>query len=112
MPERCGTCVSLMLHLMRFPQRTSTIVIPSKRWSYRDETMVNWRIKYVVEDVDRHGNVRIYFRRPGYKKIRLRGPPGSEEFQIAYAAALEKTQSGEAARKPCRLNVDRWAGFA
>jgi site-specific recombinase XerD len=61
--------------------------------------MVNWRIKYIVEDVDRHGNVRIYFRRPGYKKIRLRGAPGSEEFQTAYSAALDNSQSGGSARK-------------
>lgn len=55
--------------------------------------MVNLRLKYVVEDVDRHGDVRIYFRRPGFAKIRLRGLPGSEEFQTAYAAALAKVKS-------------------
>jgi hypothetical protein len=53
--------------------------------------MVTLRLKYVVEDVDRQGNVRIYFRRPGFPKIRLRGLPGSHEFQEAYAAALAKT---------------------
>ena len=34
---------------------------------------MNFRLKYVVEDTDRHGNVRLYFRRGG-QKIRLRGP--------------------------------------
>ena len=53
--------------------------------------MVSLRLKYVVEDVDRHGNVRIYFRRLGFPKIRLHGLPGSEEFQSAYASALAKT---------------------
>ena len=46
------------------------------------------RLKYVVEDVDRHGNVRAYFRRKGCPKIRLLGLPGSEEFMTAYKAAL------------------------
>ena len=61
--------------------------------------MVSLRLKYVVEDVDRHGNVRIYFRRLGFPKFRLHGLPASEEFQAAYAAALAKTQAGEAPRK-------------
>ncbi len=61
--------------------------------------MVNLRLKHVVEDVDRHGNVRINFRRLGFPKIRLHGLPGSEEFQSAYASALAKTQAGEAPRK-------------
>ena len=46
------------------------------------------RLDYVTRDKDRHGNVRYYFRRPGKKKLRLRGQPGSEEFMAAYAAAL------------------------
>lgn len=45
------------------------------------------KLKYVVQDTDRHGNVRIYFRRNG-KKIRLRGPLGSPEFLADYQAAL------------------------
>jgi len=53
------------------------------------------RLDYVTRDKDRHGNVRYYFRRPGKKKIRLRGQPGSDEFMAAYAAALagEKGQA-------------------
>ncbi len=62
--------------------------------------MVDLRLKYVVEDVDRHGNVRIYFRRSGFSKFRLRGLPGSEEFQAAYAAALARTEAGA---KFCKL---------
>ncbi|MDR4307674.1 tyrosine-type recombinase/integrase [Chelatococcus sambhunathii] len=50
--------------------------------------MVSVRLKYVIEDVDRHGNVRLYFRRKGYPKIRLRGAPGSDEFMDAYRKAL------------------------
>ena len=51
--------------------------------------MVKLRFRYVVEDVDRHGNVRLYFRRRGQQKIRLPGLPGSNEFMQAYRAALE-----------------------
>ncbi len=51
--------------------------------------MATLRLKYVMQDVDRHGNVRTYFRRKGQKKIRLPGKIGSEEFMDAYSAALE-----------------------
>jgi integrase len=46
------------------------------------------RLKYTSADVDRHGNVRHYFRRPGKKKIRLPGAPGSETFMNVYKATL------------------------
>ncbi len=67
--------------------------------------MVSLRLKYVVEDVDRHGNVRVYFRRPGFPKVRLRGLPGSEEFQAAYAQALGATESRNVA--PKQLQFER-----
>jgi integrase len=51
-------------------------------------TMVSLRLKYLVEDVDRHGNVRLYFRRKGQRKIRLTGLPGSDQFMKAYRHAL------------------------
>src|SRR5690349_20489459 len=53
--------------------------------------MVRLRFRFVVEDVDRHGNVRTYFRRKGRPKVRLPGLPGSSEFMEAYRAALEST---------------------
>lgn len=34
---------------------------------------MRFRIRYVAEDTDRHGNVRIYYRRKG-RKTRLPGP--------------------------------------
>lgn len=45
------------------------------------------RLKYVLEDTDRHGNVRLYFRKPGCPKVRLRGPIGSSEFFKDYEKA-------------------------
>jgi integrase/recombinase XerD len=53
--------------------------------------MVRIKLKYVVEDQDRHGNIRRYFRRKGQRKIRLPGLPGSDEFMEAYRAALATT---------------------
>jgi len=37
---------------------------------------------------DRHGKLRLYFRRPGGKNFVLPGEPGSAEFMAAYNAAL------------------------
>jgi len=42
----------------------------------------------LVEDTDRHGNVRYYVRRKGQRKIRLRSTPGTEEFLEEYKRAL------------------------
>jgi hypothetical protein len=44
--------------------------------------------KYCIEDTDRHGKVRAYLRVPGHRKVSLPGSPWSEEFMLAYAAAL------------------------
>lgn len=44
--------------------------------------------RFVVEDVDRHGNIRIYFRRKGKPKIRLRETPGTEAFDKEYQRAF------------------------
>jgi hypothetical protein len=54
------------------------------------------KFKYVTKDRDRHGNVRLYFRRPGKPKIRLPGLPGSEEFLAAYKAALAENDPSQA----------------
>ena len=45
-------------------------------------------LQYVVEDVDRHGNVRIYVRPPGQRKVRIREMPGTDAFMAAYLAAM------------------------
>jgi site-specific recombinase XerD len=55
------------------------------------------KYQYVYEDVDRHGNVRIYFWRKGRKKVRIRARPGSHEFDIAYHAAKLQSERGELA---------------
>lgn len=50
--------------------------------------MTKIELKYVQRFEDRHGKVRFYFRRPGFKRAPLPGLPGSSEFMDAYTAAL------------------------
>ncbi|ACK85532.1 integrase family protein [Methylorubrum extorquens CM4] len=47
--------------------------------------------RFCVEDVDRHGNVRVYLRRKDWPKVRLPGVPWTEPFMEAYRAALNGT---------------------
>ena len=54
------------------------------------------KFRYVHRDVDRHGNVRLYFQRKGGPKIRLREEPGSEAFSKAYHALLSPTSTARA----------------
>lgn len=51
-------------------------------------------LKFLVEDVDRHGRVRIYFRRKGARKIVLKSAPGSPEFFAEYRQAMAGTHPG------------------
>lgn len=46
------------------------------------------RFKHLVEDRDRHGNIRLYVRLPGRQKVRIRGTFGTDEFLAAYNAAI------------------------
>jgi integrase len=63
------------------------------------------RLKGVVSDIDRHGNVRHYYRAPGRAKVRLRQPPGSAAFLAEYRAAVEGMKHGDqpAPRRPAGL---------
>ena len=53
---------------------------------FDDGTELN--VKHCSKDTDRHGNVRVYFRRHG-RKVRIRALANVEEFMAAYRAALE-----------------------
>jgi integrase len=44
--------------------------------------------RFLVEDVDRHGTVRIYFRRKGQPKIPLKEKPGTAAFDAEYQRAF------------------------
>lgn len=51
--------------------------------------VVRRRYRYVVQDRDRHGNLRTYLRMPGKAKLRLHETPGTPEFDAEYRRALE-----------------------
>lgn len=49
---------------------------------------MKWKLPPNVHGYEnRHGKPVFYYRRPGQKKVRLRGLPGSEQFMAAYEAA-------------------------
>ncbi|WP_069440746.1 site-specific integrase [Methyloceanibacter superfactus] len=48
-------------------------------------------LRYISEDMDRHGNMRLYVRRNG-RKIRIRERWGTEGFVAAYNNALAETE--------------------
>jgi len=48
------------------------------------------RFRYIIEDRDRHGNVRIYVRVPGRRKVRIRAPFGTDKFIADYNAAISE----------------------
>jgi integrase len=50
--------------------------------------MARIKLEHVNGIKDRYGKVRYYFRRRGFKNMRLPGIPGSAEFNAAYADAL------------------------
>lgn len=61
--------------------------------------------KYCVEDIDRHGNVRIYLRRKNAPKVRIHGTPWTPAFMAEYQAAL----GGDApAPGPRRTEPNTW----
>ena len=54
---------------------------------------IDWEdLSYLVGDVDRHGNRRIYVRLNG-RKVRLRKRPGSVEFVEEYKQGLEQLRA-------------------
>jgi integrase len=46
------------------------------------------RLRYLISDTDRNGNVRFYVRVPGKKKIRINASPLTEDFMLAYREAI------------------------
>jgi hypothetical protein len=56
----------------------------------RQQAMTHIRLAYVQSFINKKtGGVFHYFRRPGAKRVRLPGLPGSPEFMRAYEAALD-----------------------
>ena len=60
--------------------------------------MFKVELRYLYEDVSRHGQVRLYvWRGKGTCKVRIRSAPGSVEFAAEYEAALALSQTPRAA---------------
>src|SRR5689334_14477076 len=59
-----------------------------------------------IEDRDRHGNIRIYFRAKGHAKVRIRGTPWTPEFMASYE--LAKGGPAPAQRKGITPGTWRW----
>src|SRR5215510_10307730 len=66
------------------------------------------RFRYLVEDRDRHGNIRIYVRVPGRQKVRIRPPFGSEEFLTSYTAAVNDHVSEPRQARDAKAGSFRW----
>jgi integrase len=70
--------------------------------------------KFVVEDVDRHGNVRLYFRRRPEPKVRLLQRPGTAAFEAEYLKAyagevvIPAADTGPRARGAPAKGTMRW----
>jgi integrase len=65
--------------------------------------------RYLVEDVDRHGKTRIYFRRKGRPKIVLNETPGTAAFEAEYQRAFHGvSQSASAIRTPTTQGTMHW----
>lgn len=59
------------------------------------DVMVKIDRPYVQCFNDRHGRERLYYRRAGEKRLILRGPLGSDEFENDYRAARLASSSGK-----------------
>jgi integrase len=57
-------------------------------------TMVTIKLRFVHQDVDRYGHVRIYFWRKGQRKVRIREHLGTPEFFEVYRRLIEQSESG------------------
>src|SRR3712207_5645999 len=74
-------------------KRAETRSMPSRRSRSMAKVRVagargEIKLQYLVEDMDRHGNVRLYVRRKGQGKIRLHEAPGSDAFLDEYRRAV------------------------
>src|SRR5215472_11263515 len=65
--------------------------------------------RYLVEDLDRHGRTRIYFRRKGRPKIVLKETPGTPAFEAEYQRAFYGvSQPPSPIRTPAMGGTMRW----
>ena len=70
-------------------------------------------LRHLVEDVDRRGHVRVYYRRKGRPKVRLHAPFGSDEFiaqyREAHAGVPQQPPAADVPRRgPAKPGSLRW----
>lgn len=71
-------------------------------------------LRFLCEDTDRHGNVRLYVRKRGKRKVRLHETPGTDAFMAEYRRALAEIEGLVApkaavrARQPAAKGSLRW----
>src|SRR5262245_5707813 len=82
----CGTEFNLTQLLRRYPMGKGSMILGARcRPDSVGVVPVNVKYRYLYEDIDRHGNVRIYFwRGKGHRKVRVREKVGSPEFHREY----------------------------
>jgi integrase len=70
----------------------------------------NRHYRYLVEDVDRYGKIRVYLRRKGQNKILLTEKPGTLEFDTEYQRAFrgELNQPRLPIGAPAKAETLRW----
>lgn len=61
------------------------------------------KLKFLVEDRDRHGNVRVYVKMNGVGKIRIHERPRTAEFYTAYSAALQTLTDRREGKTPAAI---------
>jgi integrase len=67
----------------------------------------------VVEETDRHGNVRHYFRAGHGRRIRIWAKPGSEDYDKRYHELMRQFTTGELKKAPHgapAIGTLRWLG--
>ncbi|TAY89021.1 tyrosine-type recombinase/integrase [Rhizobium leguminosarum] len=70
-------------------------------------------LRGIIEDTDRHGNIRLYYRIKGKKKVRLREKPGTAAFLREYECAEKGIPYGDSpvvsdSTKPVVARSFRW----
>lgn len=65
--------------------------------------MAQVRYQHLINDKDRHGNVRWYVRIKGHKKVRIREEAGSEAFTAAYHAAVSSIKEPQVNTNPVHV---------
>lgn len=78
--------------------------------SGRGRESMQVELRYLVQDKDRHGNIRIYVRRPGCAKVRLRAAPHTDEFIRQYRDAVDGQRAAprSASAAPPGDDTFRW----